>query len=206
MITTVIFDIGNVLTKYTWREHIESKGFYGDMLERIADATVRSAQWKNYDIGILPEEEIIESFVRNDPGIEQEIRTTYEDLKGIIARQNYAIPWIRELKENKYQVLYLSNFSYRASVECAEALDFIPYTDGGILSYKDHVVKPMPEIYKLLIERYELVPGECVFLDDMEENIRAAEAFDMHTILFRDKEQAVKELAKLGVRLPDKEV
>ena len=199
MITTVIFDIGNVLAKYTWREHIESQGFYGDMLERIANATVRSAGWKDYDIGILSEEEIMENFVRNDPAIEQEIRKTYKDLKGIVARQDYAIPWIQRLKENKYQVLYLSNFSHKASVECAEALDFIPYMDGGILSYRDHVIKPMPEIYKLLLERYELVPEECVFLDDLEENVRAAEAFGIHTILFGNKEQAERELLKLGV-------
>lgn len=201
MITTIIFDIGNVLTDYTWREHIESKGFHGDMLERIADATVRSRQWNEYDLGILSDEEIMESFVRNDPEIEQEIRKAFEDKKKIVARRDYVIPWIRDLKRNKYQVLYLSNFSCRASVECADALDFIPYTDGGILSYREHVVKPMPEIYELLIDRYELVPEECVFLDDVEENLRAAEAFGIHTILFENREQARAELAKLGVNV-----
>lgn len=201
MITTIIFDIGNVLADYTWKEHIESKGFHGDMLERIADATVRSEQWKENDLGILSDAEILECFVRNDPEIEQEIRKAFEDKKKIVARRDYVIPWIQDLKRNKYQVLYLSNFSYRVSVECADALDFIPYTDGGILSYREHVVKPMPEIYKLLIDRYELVPEECVFLDDVEENLRAAEAFGIHTILFKNREQAQSELAKLGVNV-----
>lgn len=201
MITTIIFDIGNVLTDYTWREHIESKGFHGDMLERIADATVRSGQWKEFDLGILPEEEIVESFVKNDPEIGQEIRKAFEDKKKIVARRDYVIPWIQDLKRNKYQVLYLSNFSYRASVECADALDFIPYTDGGILSYREHVVKPMPEIYELLIDRYDLVPEKCVFLDDVEENLRAAEVFGIHTILFENQEQAKAELARLGVNV-----
>lgn len=201
MITTIIFDIGNVLTDFTWREQIESKGFHGDMLERIADATVRSEQWKENDLGILSDEEIMEYFVRNDPGIEQEIRKAFEDKKKIVARRDYVIPWIQDLKRNKYRVLYLSNFSHRASVECADALDFIPYTDGGILSYREHIVKPMPEIYKLLIDRYELIPEECVFLDDVEENLRAAEAFGIHTILFENQEQAKSELAKLGVNV-----
>ena len=199
MITTIIFDIGNVLTDYTWREHIEKKGFHGDMLERIANATVKSEQWKEYDRGILSDEEIMESFVQNDPEIEQEIRKAFEDKKHIVARRDYVIPWIRKLKENKYRVLYLSNFSYRASIECEAALDFIPYTDGGILSYRDHLVKPMPEIYSLLIERYELIPEECVFLDDVEENIRAAQPFGIHTILYENQKQAIEELRKLGV-------
>ncbi len=66
-------------------------------------------------------------------------------------------------------------------------------------SYQEKIIKPMQEIYQLLIDRYGLVPEECVFLDDTQKNLDGAEKFGIHTILFRNQAQAVEELRRLGV-------
>lgn len=78
-------------------------------------------------------------------------------------------------------------------------MDFLEYMDGGILSWQDKVIKPDPKIYELLLSRYGLVAEECVFLDDTERNLPQARALGIHTILFRDREQAISELKELGV-------
>ena len=74
---------------------------------------------------------------------------------------------------------------------------FLAETDGGILSYREQLIKPDPAIYKLLLQRYGLQASECVFLDDLPHNIQAAEALGMHTILFTSKEEAEQKLQKL---------
>ena len=145
----------------------------------------------------MTDEEIIERFVENDPEIETELRESLKDTKGMVTPRDKAIPWIKELKERGYQVLYLSNFSHKVQVECAEALDFLPYTDGGILSWKEGLIKPQPEIYALLLERFQLIPQECVFLDDTAKNLDAAKEFGIHTILYQNQEQAYGELEAL---------
>ena len=199
MITTIIFDIGNVLADFSWKEHYESFGYDEEMLERLARATVKNPTWNEYDRGVMNTEEIIQAFVESDPEIEQDIRRVLKDLGAMVKRNDYAIPWIKELKSKGYRVLYLSNFSEKAETDCASALNFIPYMDGGILSYREKVIKPMPEIYQLLIDRYHLIPEECVFLDDTERNLTAAAAFGIHTIHFESQKQAIEELKKLGV-------
>lgn len=199
MITTVIFDIGNVLVEFSWRKHYELMGYDEAMIERLAKATVRNPGWNEYDRGVLSEEETIQGFVDSDPEIEDDIRRALKNIRTMIKRCDYAIPWIQDLKEKGYSCLYLSNFSHKAETECAEALDFIPYMDGGILSYRDKVIKPQPEIYDLLIERYQLVPEECVFLDDTLPNVEAARKAGMHAIHFKNREQALEELKALGV-------
>lgn len=199
MITTIIFDIGNVLVDFTWREHYKSFGYDDEMVERIARATVLNPTWNEIDRGVMEEEDIIQEFVKTDPEIEQDIRKVLRDVSTIVARNDYAIPWIQELKSKGYRTLYLSNFSLKAETECAASLDFIPYMDGGILSYREKVIKPMPEIYQLLIDRYELVPEECVFMDDTPANLAGAEKFGIHTIHFQNQAQAIGELRKLGV-------
>lgn len=199
MIKTIIFDIGNVLADFTWKEHYMRFGYTGEMLERLADATVRSEDWNEIDRGVLSDEEVIQLLVKNDPEIEADIRKCLANAKGMVVKNDYAIPWLQELRQKGYQVLYLSNFGKKAERDCAEALDFLPYMDGGILSYMEKVVKPMPEIYERLISRYQLIPEECVFLDDTQRNLTAAEAFGIHTIRFENQEQARAELKKLGV-------
>lgn len=199
MITTIIFDIGNVLADFTWKEHYESFGYDNEMVERIAKATVMNPAWNENDRGVMQVEDIIQRFVDSDPEIEQDIRRVLSNVKTMVRRNDYAIPWIQDLKRKGYRTLYLSNFSEKAETECAYALDFIPYLDGGILSYQVKVIKPMPEIYELLIKRYHLVPEECVFLDDTQANLDGADKFGIHTIHFRNRAQAVEELRKLGV-------
>ena len=58
-------------------------------------------------------------------------------------------------------------------------------------------VKPDPVIYQTICEKYDLVPEECVFLDDFVDNVQAAREFGMKAILFENYEQAKKELESL---------
>jgi len=139
----------------------------------------------------------MDHFVENDPGIEKEIRETFADVTDLVVKREYAIPWIRSLKKRGYKVFVLSNFSEKAYYECADALSFLKETDGGILSFRDKVIKPYPEIYKLLLDRYDLVADECVFIDDTPRNLPAAENMGIHTIPFMTKEQVDRDLERM---------
>lgn len=200
MIKTVIFDIGNVLTAFSWQKHFDSFGYTADIVDRLGKATVLSAQWCEYDLGNLSDEEILELFIKNDPEIETELRHSLQDVRGILERCDYAIPWIKELKEKGYQVLFLSNFSEKVLRECSHVMDFLPHTDGGVFSFKVHLIKPDAAIYEEILKQYNLIPEECVFIDDTFPNITAAENLGIHGIHFKNREQAVAELEALGVK------
>ena len=200
MIRNIVFDIGNVLTDFRWEGFMRDKGFDDGMIKRIAKASVAGPYWSEVDRGVWSTEKLLQAFTDLDPEIADELYFTFENIHGMVTRRAYAIPWIKELKEKGYHVYYLSNFSDKAYVECAEALDFIPYMDGGILSYRDQVIKPDPKIYQLLLKRYELKAQECVFMDDSAVNVEAARAEGFAGIVFETKEQAEKELRLLGVK------
>lgn len=199
MIKTIIFDIGNVLTGFNLPDFIRSKGYGDDMITRIVDATYNTPVWAELDRGVWSDAEIVEGFVNNDPEIGTDLRKIFTNIQGMLIRFDYAIPWISELKSKGYQVLYLSNFNHPVHTQCTDALDFLPYMDGGILSYEDYVIKPEPAIYELILNRYNLNPEECVFMDDLQVNLDGAAKFGIHTILFTSQTEAIKELKKLGV-------
>jgi len=197
MIRNIIFDIGNVLTDFRWKEFLKDKGFDEAMAMRIAKASFLSPYWNEVDRGVWETEKLMRAFAEQDPEIERELYTAFENITGMVSKRDYAIHWIQELKARGYGTYYLSNFSEKAYKECADALDFLPYMDGGILSYRDQIIKPDKRIYKLLLSRYGLKAEECVFLDDTKINVEAAEVLGIHGILFETKEQAQEELTRL---------
>lgn len=202
MIKNIIFDIGNVLTDFRWREFLEDKGFHGEELERIAKASVLSETWAELDRGVWTGEQVVEGFVKNDPEIGKQQHEAWDNMENMVVIREYAIPWVKELKEKGLGVYYLSNFSKKVETECAASLAFLPMMDGGILSYKDQLIKPDPAIYQLLLTRYGLKAQECVFLDDTEVNILAARQQGINGIVFTTKEKALQELReKYGMNI-----
>lgn len=192
MINTVILDIGNVLVDFAWKDHIARMGYSDEINERIAKATALNEDWNQYDLGLLDDDEILGLFEDNDPGVADEIRSTFSTLTGLLKQTEHAKDFIRELKEKGYRVLYLSNFSAKAEKDCAEELDFIPLTDGGILSYKVRMIKPDQGIYELLTRTYELNPAECIFFDDSPANVEAARKHGYNAEVFTDYETVWK--------------
>ncbi len=198
-INTVVFDIGNVLTDFAWEKFLKDKGFNDAMVQRIAKASVFSEDWVEYDKGNLTTEEIIARFIENDPEIKDELTSAFQNIDNIVTKRDHAVPWIKALKAAGYKVLYLSNFSKQALEGCPEAMAFISETDGGILSYRDRVVKPGADIYHLLEQRYDLTPAKTVFIDDTPVNIEAAINLGWNGIIYKSYDQVKEDLAKLGV-------
>ena len=62
--------------------------------------------------------------------------------------------------------------------------DVFKDVDGMIVSGFEHVLKPDPAIYHLLLDRYSLKAEECVFIDDRDVNIEAARAVGMKGIVY----------------------
>ena len=197
MIKNIIFDIGNVLTDFRWAEFLADKGFTKEEVERIAKASVLSPVWPELDRGVWSFEEVMAGFVKNDPAYEAQFHKAFDDMTDIVRIRDYAIPWVKELKAKGFHVYYLSNFSQKIEKESAAGLAFRKYMDGGILSWMDKVIKPDPAIYQLLLSRFSLKAQECVFFDDVEVNVQAANEQGIHGILFTSKEQAEEELNKL---------
>lgn len=197
----VVFDIGNVLTDFRWKEFAIDRGCSEELAERIGQISVFSKTWKCLDLGTMNRAQVLEEFVKQAPDIESQLRRVFADFADIVTPREYAIPWVKKLKEAGYNVYYLSNFSKDIEEDCKASLAFIPYTDGGILSYKYGVIKPDREIYELLWSEFSLKPEECVFIDDTFENIEASRKYGMEGIVFTSYEDTINQLKNLGISI-----
>ena len=203
MIKTVIFDIGNVMVDFRFREMLREKGYSEQVCERIAAATVDSGFWNELDRGVMSYDEVLSLFAARDKEIEPQMREALSSVRGIVKLRPHAVPWVRGLKRAGYQVLALSNYPEKAYEDDWEQLVFLDDMDGFILSYRDKVVKPDRAIYELLQERYSFRPEECVFIDDLQKNLDTADKLHWHTIRYQNYEQVCAQLKELGVTWTD---
>lgn len=199
MIKNIILDIGNVLAAFCWPRHFKALGFRGEILERVADATIRSSWWKEYDKSVLSNEEIIQGCIDLAPDLEAQIRLVFDQIEGLCETYDYAADWIYSMKSAGYRVYILSNFGKLGYERVRASFDFLDYADGAVISYEIGEAKPDQAIFTELERRYQINPEESVFIDDMPVNVRAAKRFGYKGIIFENRALAERKLAGLGV-------
>ncbi|HSW76640.1 MAG TPA: HAD family phosphatase [Candidatus Saccharimonadales bacterium] len=106
----------------------------------------------------------------------------------------------KKLKKNGYKLYVLSNWdeeSFRLLKK--QNTEIFNLFDGIMISGEEKLGKPNPEIYKRLLEKYNLDCRECTFIDDESNNTQAAQRFGIASIVCQDTPAVCKELINLGV-------
>ena len=190
MIRNMVFDIGNVLMDFRWKEYMRS--LFGEneaLIQTINQGIWHNGCWAAMDKGEMDGAATLRSAVAFAPQYEKEIKLTLDSVAHAFHKFKYSIPWIQELKRMGLNVYYLSNYSAFSVEANPDVLDFIPYMDGGVFSFEVKAVKPEPEIYRCLCDKYGLKPEECLFTDDVPANVKGAQACGFQGIVFEGYEK-----------------
>jgi putative hydrolase of the HAD superfamily len=101
------------------------------------------------------------------------------------------IELMRELRGRGLRMAMLTNNVreweplWRAMLPVDEIFEQV--VDSGFVGHR----KPERRIYEITVERLGVPFERCLFVDDLEPNIRAAEELGMRAVHFRDNEQAI---------------
>jgi len=193
----VVFDLGNVLIDWNPR-YLYSKIFYTEtevewFLEHICDD-----EWNaKHDAG-HPFSTGIAELSRLHPQFSSQISNWYERWEEMLGGPlNDTVAILAELKKKQVPLFILSNWSAETYPKAEAIYDFLHWFDGKIISGEIGKIKPNPEIYKLLIETYDLTPDNTVFIDDKLANVEAAKNLGIHGIHFQNAALLRKDLFKL---------
>ncbi len=197
----IILDVGMVLVDFCWEDLLKQLGITGEAFEAVADATVRTQDWNEYDRSTKQDEEILRGFIENAPDYRQQIQLFWDHMSGMIQQYPYAKSWMKSLKESGYDVYILSNYARRTyELTKEEGLSFLPLADGAVFSFETGHIKPEKEIYHVIMDKYGLLPKECVFIDDNAANLVYPKELGWSTIQFHNFVQVKEELHVLGVQ------
>jgi len=104
---------------------------------------------------------------------------------------------VRRVRATGVRTCFLSN-SWGGDHPCGPWADVF---DVVVISGQVGMRKPEERIFRLALDRLGVAPGECVFVDDLEPNVRAARALGLTGLHHRDSESTVQALGEL-FRLP----
>lgn len=111
---------------------------------------------------------------------------------------------IAELQRAGYRLLALTNWSHETFPHARRRFGLLRRFEDILVSGEELLVKPDPAIFRLLIDRYQLVPARTIFVDDVPTNIAGAESVGLTGIQFTDADALrarLMELDLLGARV-----
>lgn len=181
-----IFDIGNVLIDFK-PELFLHRLFDNPLAEdKINQVIFKSNEWVKLDQGIITPEEACRKFCSREPQYQDLIKKTMERLPEMLTPMHETIALLPKIKEAGHQLYYLSNFHKKLRGYVQDKYSFFSLFDGGVFSCDVHQLKPAFEIYRCLLDKYSLTPQDCLFIDDIVENVKSAEMLGIQGELFTD--------------------
>jgi putative hydrolase of the HAD superfamily len=180
----VIFDFGGVLIDMRWDVSAGLEDAHGLPRHALLDTLYRTPVWREIECG------------------QGDLNAWRAEAHRLLeARAGRALPRLHEawiaarhlIRPNvllarrlraAYRTAILSNADHSLRGRLRE-LGMLDLFDTVVSSAEEGVAKPDAEIYRRAAKRIGLPPEACVFVDDYEANVRAAEAIGMKGIVYR---------------------
>ena len=193
MIKNILFDMGNVLIHFDRKAFLDRLDISEEDKQLLLREVFLSVEWVQMDRGTLREETAEPLMCQRLP---EHLHSAVHSLVSLWDNPMLPIAGmaelVEELKDNGYGIYLLSN----ASVRQHEYWPKIPgwqSFDGKIISADEKVMKPHPDYYLRALDRFKLIPGECVFIDDVPANIEGAMYCGIPGIVFHGDVQLLRE-------------
>ena len=175
----IIFDLGGVILA-------DGPQYSAQNSQRVGlSQAFKSDAWQQWMKGMLTKNQLIDqlslSFKRED--IEWVLAQTLNPARPLVAE---CVAIINELKRADYKVYVLSNFARETYQTFIVDNEFFKNFDGMMFSYQVGYTKPNAIFYTLFLEKYNLNPAECVFIDDVADNVYAAQQLDIKGIVYKN--------------------
>ena len=202
MVKNIIFDMGNVLLRFDCDLFMERAGVTGEDKTLLMREVYQSLEWSRMDRGSLTEREAGDIICARVP------ERLHDAVRKLVAFYDRPIigfdgmyDLIAALKEKGYGVYLLSNASL-CQHDYWPRLPESKFFDGTLISADVKLVKPQPEIYLLLCQKFSLKPHECLFIDDSTLNVEGAYYCGIDGIVFHgDVAELREKLVQKGVTL-----
>jgi putative hydrolase of the HAD superfamily len=183
MIKTIIFDFGGVLID------LNKEATFIE-LERLGLSALTEQMIKHnesYEKGMIDTDEFI-SFYKDQFSMatDQLLIDAWNSI--ILDIPEHRLKFIEDLRaERRFQLILLSNTNELHMQKVIENIGLTRYKKFKnsfhyfYLSHEIKMRKPDPEIYRYILESHDILPSECLFIDDTHSHTESASSLGIHT-------------------------
>jgi putative hydrolase of the HAD superfamily len=196
-VRNVIFDLGGVLLDWNPDKIASRFESEPELRERLKQTLFGHADWQLFDRGTFTEAALIERVRTRTGRNTAEISAIIDAVRESLDEKPDTVKLLRALHQRGADLFCLSNMPTSIYDHVRRRHVFWDAFRGIVISGEVRMMKPEPEVFAHLLEKYELRPDETVFIDDLAANIDAAKRVGLHGILFKDAAQCQSELDPL---------
>jgi HAD superfamily hydrolase (TIGR01509 family) len=197
LVRNVIFDLGGVVLDWNPDQILTRYQPDPERRVQLRHALFGHADWQLFDRGGLSENEVIDRTHLRLGRPRSELVEIVEAVRDSLVAKPDTVTLMRALHRRGVALYCLSNMPASIYAQLRIRHEFWDLFRGIVISGEVMMVKPEPEVFTHLLERFGLRAQETVFVDDLPANVEAAGRIGLHTILFRDAAQCQQELAGL---------
>ena len=204
MYKNIVFDLGGVVVDFAPHDFLLDR-FYDEAIEtKVYDITFGSVEWRQLDAGELDREAGNAAMLQKaaEAGCTFEVQSVLDDWYRMLKTRRRTVDVMKRLKKMGFSLYYLSNIPWDVYEEMQQR-DFWPLFEGGVASCEAGANKPDPRIFQLLIERYGLVCGETIFVDDNKLNTTAAYDLGITGIHYKGSASFLRALNACGIPIKE---
>ena len=191
-ITTVIFDLGRVLVNIDFEAFPRVLGIERNCTNHVDEKAIEQLAIQ-YETGRIGTEQFFGSMDKVFKG-----KYTREQLanawNAIIQEENSTIAPIVDAIQARYQTAILSNTSPTHFQKSRDTTAIVKKFSKLYLSFQIGATKPNPAVYQYVIRDLSVEPSSLLFIDDIAENITAAQKCGIEGILFQDAHRLETEM------------
>jgi len=201
MYKAVIFDLGKVLIGFNHdKMHMSMAKIMGISVDRLKEIIAKHELGTNFEKGLVSEDFVLQTLLDNSPDSFSKVDMVraFSDIFEDNLKVKNLIP---RLKARELKTAILSNTNSLHIKWLKNQYAFFDLFDAHIFSFEALALKPEQEIYQVAAEKLGLKASECIFIDDLWENIEGANKFGMHGIHFQSYAKLIADLAECGIDL-----
>ncbi len=199
MIKNIIFDLGNVLLKFQPSEFLLRFTDDVEYIDQFVAKIFRSSTWMDLDRGTISLEIAKNNFISKYPKEEAFLTLFFNHWMEMLTPIEENVKVLKGLRDLGYKTYILSNFIKETFTFIQNNYDIFQLFDGQIISGFEETIKPEKAIYELLLSRYNLLPEESLFIDDVLFFLKPAKKLGMKTIWNKPETDLREELRKFNI-------
>lgn len=174
MLTTLVFDIGQVLLHYdphlAYRPLIPDDAARQHFLSEILPPEWNIEQDRGRDWREAEELQI--ALHPNHADLIRAFRANWHRMVPHALQANVAV--LEDALAAEIPTYAITNFAADTLAEATDMYPFLGRFHGRVVSGDEKLIKPDPAIFRVFLERYGKQAGECLFMDDSARNIESA--------------------------------
>ncbi|MDO5811994.1 MAG: HAD family phosphatase [Bacillota bacterium] len=196
MIKNIVLDMGNVCCRWDV-DYISSKLTTNkEDQEFLIKHLFQSPQWIQLDKGSISlqeaKQQLLESVSKEKRKL---IEYGFEHWFDYFEQFDEMEEFIKEYKQKGYHFYLLSNCSIQFN-QYYQTKSIFQHLEGLYISAAHQKIKPNLDIFEDFLKEYHLNAKECLFVDDLKENVEAAKKVGMQGLVYQGNIHELKQMIK----------